>query len=211
MIPPSKGVASHETTECLLTAADLSASLDWHVLFGSDAPVEIEVGSGTGLFLVTAGAERPETNFLGIEVSRKYANLSAGRVAKRGIDNVRVLVADARDVFSHQVPTCSVQAVHVYFPDPWWKRRHKKRRVLNEVFLRDVQQVLVPGGRLHVWTDVEEYFKTTRELVRRYTDLCPQSSSPQREPEHDMDYQTNFERKMRRRGRPIFRALYSKG
>jgi len=204
------GIASYEASEHLLTAADLAASLDWQVLFGSDAPVEIEVGSGTGLFLVTAGIERPKTNFLGIEVSRKYANLSASRVAKRGMDNVRVLIADARDVFSHQVPTCSVQAVHVYFPDPWWKRRHKKRRVLNEVFLRDVEQVLMPGGRLHVWTDVEEYFETTRELVRRHTGLCPQSASPRREPEHDRGYQTNFERKMRRRGRPILRALYCK-
>ena len=68
-------------------------------------------------------------------------------------------------LFREWFPAASLAAVHVYFPDPWWKKRHKKRRVLNEEFLRDVERTLVPGGRLHFWTDVEEYFQTTLELI----------------------------------------------
>ena len=72
---------------------------------------------------------------------------------------------DGLALFREWFPTASLSAVHVYFPDPWWKKRHKKRRVLNEDFLRDVQRTLVAGGRLHFWTDVEEYFQATLELV----------------------------------------------
>ncbi len=73
---------------------------------------------------------------------------------------------DAQRVFAEVLPEVSVAAVHVYFPDPWWKKRHRKRRVMNERFLRDVERVLIPGGALHFWTDVEEYFQTTLELIR---------------------------------------------
>jgi tRNA (guanine-N7-)-methyltransferase len=208
---PFMSASSQLVSQVFPPAENLSEIMPWRTLFGSDRPVEIDVGCGKGLFLVTAGAERTGTDFLGIEASRKYALLSARRVAERGLDNVHVVVADARVVLSAYVPRESVQAVHVYFPDPWWKRRHRGRRVLNELFLHDVERAVVPGGQLHVWTDVEEYFRTTQELIRRHTGLRPVGPAAEREPQHDMDYQSNFERKMRRRGRCVFRALYRKG
>src|SRR5262245_48022719 len=104
-----------------LTLADLpQAPLDLPDLFGNDSPVEVEVGSGRGLFLLNAGTGRPQTNFLGIEYDFKEARRGARRLQKRSLGNVRVLGADARLVFSRYLPDACAAAVHVYFPDPWW-------------------------------------------------------------------------------------------
>ena len=110
------------------------APLSWATVFGNTNPVEIEVGFGKGLFLVTAGQERPEVNFFGIEIIRKYQLFTANRLAKRELHNVRLACADARLFLRDYVPAGSVQAVHVYFPDPWWKKRHHKRRLFTAEF-----------------------------------------------------------------------------
>jgi tRNA (guanine-N7-)-methyltransferase len=180
-------------------------------LFPREAPLEIEVGSGKGLFLASAGAAQPETNFLGMEVAKKYAEHAAERVLKRGLnENVRVLSGDALRVFRELLPDNSLAAVHVYFPDPWWKARHRKRRVMNEVFARDIERTLVPGGALHFWSDVEEYFLTTLELLAAQTRLTGPLPVPERVAEHDLDYRTHFERRMRKHGQPVYRAEYRK-
>jgi tRNA (guanine-N7-)-methyltransferase len=189
---------------------DPAGPLDWPALFGNSNGVEIEVGSGKGLFLITAAAERPKTNFLGIEIARKYAAFIADRALRRGLTNVRVACADARRVLSEGVAASSVQAVHVYFPDPWWKRRHKKRRVFTDAFVRDAARVLVPGGELRLASDVEEYFQLMCELVTASGSFTPKELPLDREPQHDLDYLTNFERKYRKQGRPVFRAVFGK-
>lgn len=180
----------------------------WSSLFGNDQPVELEIGSGKGLFLANAATARPDHNFLGIEVARKYARRAADRVAKRGLTNVRVLPGDARLFLSKHVPDRSLAALHVYFPDPWWKARHKKRRVFGEPLVLDAERTMISGAHLHVVTDVAEYFGVIQELMaehRRFTDLpVPEPS----EAEHELDYLTNFERKYRLEGRPIYRVRY---
>jgi tRNA (guanine-N7-)-methyltransferase len=175
-------------------------------IFGNDHPVELEIGSGKGLFLASAGAGRPGHNFLGIELSRKYARLAAERVIKRGLANVRVWPGDACTVLTRQIPDAGVRAVHVYFPDPWWKQRHKKRRVFTETLVAAIVRSLEPNGELHVATDVEEYFDVIRSLIDAEPRLGAMPPPPVREPEHNLDYLTNFERKFRLEGRPIFRA-----
>lgn len=180
-------------------------------LFPREAPLEIEVGSGKGLFLASAGAAQPEANFLGMELAKKYAEHAAERVLKRGLsENVRVLSGDALRVFRELLPDNSLAAVHVYFPDPWWKARHRKRRVMNEVFARDIERTLVQGGALHFWSDVEEYFLTTLELLAAQTKLEGPIPVPERAAEHDLDYRTHFERRMRKHGQPVYRAEYRK-
>ncbi len=182
----------------------------WTTLFGSDHPVELEIGSGKGLFLVSAATRNPAHNYLGIELSRKYARLAAERVVKRGVSNVRIWPGDARPVLSLRVPDASVRAVHVYFPDPWWKKRHKKRRVFTADLLTSIVRVLEPGGELHIATDVEEYFEVIKTLVAAEPRLVEMALPPSKEPEHDLDYLTNFERKFRIEGRTIHRALYQR-
>jgi tRNA (guanine-N7-)-methyltransferase len=184
--------------------------LRWQAVFGADRPVELEIGSGKGLFLANAASSRPEHHFLGIEISRKYARLAAERAVKRGLGNVRIWPGDAREVLARIVPAESLRAIHVYFPDPWWKLRHKKRRVFTAALVASVVRGLEPGGELRVATDVAEYFGVMRGLIAAESRLVELPSPTANEPDHDLDYLTNFERKFRIEGRAIYRAAYRK-
>ena len=193
-----------------LELSDLSAPVDWRELFGRAGPVEIEIGSGKGLFLINAGQQHPDHNFLGIEISSKYARICVARVAKRNLGNVRVMQTDARYFLQTFVPDESVRAVHVYFPDPWWKKRHQKRRVFTAEMVSTCQRVLEPGGCVHIATDVPAYREDIVALFKLHTRLVQIAEPPAAEPTHDMDYLTNFDRKFRQGGREIHRFGYRK-
>jgi tRNA (guanine-N7-)-methyltransferase len=198
-----------DTTAHTLDLTGVEGPIAWASVFGNEHPVELEVGSGKGLFLQNAATACPEHNFLGVELSKKYAGKAAERLAKRQLPNVKVWPGDARLFVARHVPSASLGAVHVYFPDPWWKKRHKKRRVFTETLLADIERGLVVGGALWLATDVEEYFGVMLALVAQRPRFLPQLLPEPRAPEHDLDYLTNFERKYRIEGRPIFRAHYS--
>ena len=200
---PSLDLSHH-----LRTVENLPRPCTSETLFGNDAPLEIEVGSGKGLFMATASADHPQRNFLGIEVAGKYARFAAAKLAREKRANAIMAQGDALAVFSEMVPANSLAAVHVYFPDPWWKARHRKRRVMNEAFLRDVENTLVPGGRLHFWTDVEEYFQSALALVDEVSHLEGPLPVAERPAEHDLDYRTHFERRMRKHGESVYRAEF---
>jgi tRNA (guanine-N7-)-methyltransferase len=197
-----------DATPFTLDPSTLPSPLAWPAIFGNDHPVEVEIGSGKGLFLANAATARPDHNFLGIELAKKYARRAADRVARKDLANVRVLPADARRFMAVHCPPTSLHAVHVYFPDPWWKARHKKRRVFAEPLVLDVERTLLPGGDLHVATDVEEYFGVIRDLMATHPRFVEQALPEVKDAEHDLDYLTNFERKYRIEGRPIYRAHY---
>jgi tRNA (guanine-N7-)-methyltransferase len=179
-------------------------------LFGRVAPLEIEVGSGKGLFIRSSAEAHPDVNFLGVEVVRKYAEFAAAGLAKRSLSNAKMVHGDALRIFTELLPDECLAAVHVYFPDPWWKSRHRKRRVMRESFIHDVQRTLLPGGILHFWTDVEEYFQTTLELMAATSTLKGPIEVLETPAEHDMAYRTHFERRMRLVGEPVYRAEYHK-
>ena len=190
---------------------DLPPILSSGELFGNDLPLQLEIGSGKGLFLSNAAAADPRRNFVGIEIAAKYAAHAAARLAKRDATNALVIAGDAGPLVRDRVATASVDAVHVYFPDPWWKKKHRRRRVLNSQTVPEIHRVLRPGGHFHFWTDVLEYFEATIELV---ADICPGLGVPFPEPEtdptHDLDYRTHFERRSRREGTPVYRVRYEK-
>lgn len=186
------------------------APVAWAEVFGDSAPVELEVGSGKGLFLANAARANPDRRYLGIELAKKYAHKAAERLAKAGLANAKILPGDARRFLHEFVPAASLEAVHIYFPDPWWKKRHRKRRVFCEPFVDDVSRILIPGGDFHIATDVEEYFGVMMELMGARSDFVEQPRPELKMPEHDLDYLTNFERKYRIEGRPIHRAHYRK-
>jgi tRNA (guanine-N7-)-methyltransferase len=193
-----------------LVVLESPAPLDRRAVFGNDHPVEVEVGFGKGLFLVQAAQACPQVNFLGIDIARKYQLFTANRLAKRRIANVRLAKADARLFLRDFVPPEECQAIHLYFPDPWWKMRHLKRRVFTPEFAAQCERVLQPGGRLHLVTDVEDYFRVMRELAAQHTGLREVPPPETAAATHDLDYLTNFERKFRKEGRPIYRASYEK-
>ena len=200
-----------DLTGRLKTFDELPRPWDAAALFGRAAALEVEVGTGKGLFLRSAAAARPESDFLGIEVARKYAQFAAAGLVKAGLLNAVVVHGDALRVFPELLPDESLAAVHVYFPDPWWKKRHRKRRVMRESLLRDIERTLLPGGSLHFWTDVEEYFQTSLELLAAHTTLLGPLPVPETPAEHDMAYRTHFERRVRQANEPVFRAEFKKG
>jgi tRNA (guanine-N7-)-methyltransferase len=197
-----------DATRFTLDPASLTGPVSWPALFGNGRPVELEIGSGKGLFLANAATARPDRNFLGIELAKKYARRAAERVAKKDLTNVRVLPFDARLFMARFCPPASLHAVHVYFPDPWWKARHKKRRVFAEPLILDIERTLLADGDLYVATDVEEYFGVIRDLLAAHPRFEEQAAPDVKDPEHELDYLTNFERKYRIEGRPIYRAHY---
>jgi tRNA (guanine-N7-)-methyltransferase len=187
---------------------DEPAPIDLLRLFGNDHPVELEIGSGKGLFLFNAARADPSHNFLGIEISRKYARIAAERLAAGQVPNAKIWRGDARWVMARLASLTSLRAVHVYFPDPWWKKRHKKRRVFTDELVAQIAQSLQPGGELRVASDVEEYFTLIQTLIAAFPSFQEQTVPELSTPQHSLDYLTNFERKYRLEGRPIFRAHY---
>ncbi|MBX3400934.1 MAG: tRNA (guanosine(46)-N7)-methyltransferase TrmB [Gemmataceae bacterium] len=184
--------------------------INWSELYGNANPVELEVGFGKGLFLVTNGTAHPERNYFGIEIVRKYQLYAASRIASRGLRNVKTCCADAKLVLRRFVPPGSVSAIHVFFPDPWWKSRHKKRLLFTPEFAELVSGALVAGGRLHFVTDVADYFEWVMGTLAAVPAFRRLPNPEENAPSHGMDYLTNFERKFRQEGRPIHRSLFEK-
>ena len=189
----------------------LPEQLSSESLFDDDRPLEIEIGSGKGLFLSSISGDIHDHNFLGIEIARKYASHAAERLAKKERTNGMMVCADAEPLFGERIAEGSLEAVHVYFPDPWWKKRHRKRRVLNESSIKNIAKSLRVGGRLHFWTDVLDYFEDTIEMI---ADVTPQLGVPipeiEIEASHDLDYRTHFERRSRLHNIPVYRVRYEK-
>ncbi|MBI3545759.1 MAG: tRNA (guanosine(46)-N7)-methyltransferase TrmB, partial [Gammaproteobacteria bacterium] len=130
---------------------------DFCVIFGREAPVIVEIGFGNGAALAATALAQPQKNFLGIEVHRPGIGYLLRRLQMNATQNVRVLQADANDIFSAWVPDRSLAAVNIFFPDPWPKKRHNKRRLVQTDFCALIQRKLKPGGHVHVATDWRDY------------------------------------------------------
>ena len=138
----------------------------WSSLFGNERPVEIEVGPGRGDVLLAFATARPEVNFFAIEHVRGAVERIAARLDAAGVTNARVIAADASCVVQHLVPAASVAAYHIYFPDPWPKRRHHYRRIFAAPFATAVARTLAPGGVLHVATDLGWLYDDVCRVLR---------------------------------------------
>lgn len=177
-------------------------------LFGAERPIQLEIGSGKGLFLFRESLRAPAVSWLGVEWSREFASLAAERLARGKRTNARVINADARALLPRFADQ-QFAGIHVYFPDPWWKRKHRKRRLVNADFLDQAARLLPTGACLYLATDVEEYFYEMLKNLAAKSALFSRVEDPiSSEPTNDFDYLTHFERKYRKAGRPIWRAQF---
>jgi len=188
--------------------------IDLEELFGRTAPFHLEIGSGKGTFLLNEARAHPELNYLGIEWANEFYRYSVDRIRRWGLTNVRILRADARDVIGRFLPDESVAALHVYFPDPWPKKRHHKRRFFTSANLRQVFRCLVKGGKLHLATDHADYFVIISDLLLRDPQISPLfrkidflTADAAEEGEW---VGTNFERKYIKEGRQIYTLAVEK-
>ena len=134
-------------------------------VFGSDNPVEIEIGCGKGKFLIARAMEQSDINFLGVDVVWKWMKFGVQRSDKRGLVNIRFVKIDARKLVTFGIPTGSVSIFHVYFPDPWPKRRHRKRRLITGEFLHLLHSRLQDDGLIELATDHDDYLTQIRSAV----------------------------------------------
>lgn len=210
-----------DTTGVGIESADLppfdrEPIIDPRAWFGDRAalPLEIEIGSGKGTFLVQEAPQRPQVNFLGIEWAGEFFRYAADRLRRNNVTNVKMLHADAIEFIRCRCPEAIGTVIHLYFPDPWPKKRHHKRRSVQDRSLRDFHRILAPSGEVRIVTDHDEYWKWIEEHADRAGDLfargpferaglsTPNASLSASEASEEI-VGTNFERKYRREGRPF--------
>jgi tRNA (guanine-N7-)-methyltransferase len=178
--------------------------IDFTALFGREVPVELEIGTGKGRFLIESAAARPETNWLGLEIEPGFVELARLRIARRGLMNVRVEPLDGREFVIRRLSPGSLAALHVYFADPWPKKRHMKRRLFTPGFAAAAARALARGGMIRAATDHEEYW-TTIEKVLGPEPLLVRLSDEEAGP---WSSGTNYELKALASGRPVFKAVF---
>lgn len=148
-----------------LNIADFNGEIDFARVFGRFGALHIEIGSGKGTFLINQGRAEPAVNFLGIERAGKYYRYAVDRIGRWGLTNVRITCTDAAEFLANFVPGACVDCFHIYFPDPWPKRRHHKRRFFCTGNVRQLLRCLKRGGIIQAATDYGEYFEQIKALL----------------------------------------------
>jgi tRNA (guanine-N7-)-methyltransferase len=188
-----------------LPADVFARPISWNELFGNDHPVELEIGMGKGTFLTEQAKARPETNFFGIEWANQYWKFASDRLRRHKCLNARTVRAEALFFLREHVADASLSVLHVYFPDPWPKTRHHKRRLIQTPFLDQARRILAPGGRLQVVTDHKGYWEENIEpLIRSAAGFAVVDYNRPGSAGDGEFVGTNFERKYQREGRPFY-------
>ena len=210
MDPDSTDPQEHEGSEEPLqsTFRDPMDAIRFREAMATSLPIELEIGSGKGLFLTKAARDNPGHFYIGLELAAKYAREAQSKLERLKIQNAVFVASDATRAIATEVPDASVIAVHVYFPDPWWKAKHKKRRVLSDETILHIQRVLKPTGQLHFWTDVLDYYEIAVPRIVELTEFEGPFYVPEPQATNEMDYRTHFERRTRLNGLPVYRARF---
>jgi tRNA (guanine-N7-)-methyltransferase len=188
--------------EPLLSLAAQPAPFVWESLFGRLGPVEIEIGTGKGTTLLSLAAADPKADFLGIEVGSKWVRLARSRAIQAGLTNVRLVAGEAQWILDRYLPPGTVRRFHVYFPDPWPKKRHGKRRLFQATFPPLVARALAPGGEVRVATDHAPYHDQILEVMEAGGFRADAAAVWEEGPV------SAFERKYRQQGRAIHRLAF---
>jgi tRNA (guanine-N7-)-methyltransferase len=175
--------------------------------------IELEIGPGRGWFLVERAHAEPRVALVGMEIRRKWASIVDGRLASRGLSaRARVFAEDARVALARLSPGASIRRVFLNFPDPWWKKRHEKRLLVQASFLDEVARLLEPGGELFVQTDVEERARAYASLVLAHPGFVPAGDVPGDAHLADNPYEARSPRERRAiaDGLPVHRLRWSR-
>lgn len=186
------------TAEIELIPADYFVPLDLAQVFPRPAPLEVDIGCGDGAFLVALAERFPERNFLGLEKLAGRVRRACKKASRLALPNVRVLRIESAYAIQYLLPRASVDVVHLLFPDPWPKKKHRRRRIMSADFLALVHRLLVPNGRFRVATDQKEYFAAMRELISAATFVEMTAAA-------EIFPLTTFERHFLAEGAPIYR------
>lgn len=184
--------------------------MDLEQLFGRQADTILEIGFGDGHSLSAMANAHPEKNYIGIEVHRPGVGSLLLDVEKYELSNVRVFCEDAIEVLSRCIPDESLAGIQLFFPDPWHKKRHHKRRILNTDFVETVEKKLQPGGYFHAATDWENYAEQMMEVLSASTKLSNQAGTEQYMPRPDYRPLTKFENRGQRLGHGVWDLIFTK-
>jgi tRNA (guanine-N7-)-methyltransferase len=194
-----------EFPEVTIPQDSIVGKLKFDEIFGRCAPVHFEIGSGKATFLVNEAKSKSGEDFFGVEWCNKIYRYAIDRVGRWGLKNVRLTRADAAVLIREHVADESIDCFHIYFPDPWPKKRHHKRRFLQEANVAELARCLKPGGMVKVATDHAEYFEQIQAVLKtpafEPADFFPTSGAQADKGEWAG---TNFERKYLKEGRPIY-------
>ncbi len=150
--------------------------IDLDEAFGRRAPRVLDIGFGDGEALLTTAANHPNIDYLGVEVHEPGIGHLLVLIEKAGIDNIRIIGRDVVDVIDHMIDDRAFDAVNLFFPDPWPKKRHHKRRLVQPAFVGEISRVLVDGGLFHIATDWTDYAEHARDVIAQRTDFTPVSA-----------------------------------
>ncbi len=187
----------------------LASPPDWTEVFGRDGPLELEIGCGAGGFALDYVRQFPQVRYVALEWRKKFARELDRRARSRGATNLRVVEADARIEVPRLFAPGSLAAIHLHFPDPWWKRSHQKRTVLTAQFCRILFELLAQGGLFDFRTDVEERATQMLEILERVGFANPQGPGIFHSPEPD-EIPSTRERRYLSSGAPVYRARLRK-
>ena len=179
--------------------------LDLSTLFSSVQPLEVELGSGDGSFLVEHARRHLERNFLGIERLLGRLNKMDRKIQRAGLNNVKGIRIESGYFLKHLLPAQAVTALHIYFPDPWPKRRHRHHRLINEQFPALADNILRPHGCVYLRTDDRDYFEQMQAVFGSNSLFRPTSAPAELEATT-----TDFERDFQNKGVPVLRAAFEK-
>jgi len=184
--------------------------LDLVTLFGRDAPGTLEIGFGMGASLVTMAKNTPQQNFLGIEVHLPGVGACLASAKEAGVDNLRVMCHDAVEVLEKMIPDNSLRMVQLFFPDPWHKARHNKRRIVQVPFAELVMRKLKLGGVFHMATDWEAYAEHMLEVMNSIDGFRNQSEQQNYVPRPETRPLTKFEQRGQRLGHGVWDLMFER-